>query len=174
MSVSFRSNVPRETVKSEEPCMCSQQAPGWCDWITNRIRNEIARETIRRYASHECGFCNGTGFEITIKDNCPNFSSANAKALLGAFGFDRIGCVSIDKARRGIIRARNINLEKYCFEGEIVFGSPMQQDNGTIAMRPIRSASGGLDVNGLKDRVEFLATWIEEEIKAGATSIWWE
>jgi hypothetical protein len=105
-----------------------------------------------------------------------NWNNGNAQALhqvLGLPGDWVMGECSLAVARRAVIRGRNLSLVPFERLEEEVCGVPRTEDDGTVTMRPVRFITFGLDVEGIRRRVEQFATFVEAVAARGGTTIHW-
>ncbi len=177
MSYTFTADVSdAQTSTKEEPCLCAQGAECFGDAFQNSVephRAELAAE-----AWDKCLHCKGTGVESVENDDAPslNLGNDNAVSLLGALGLtvDCWGEIALPEARRAVMRARaRKSLSVYTRATEIVYGAPRADENGAIELRPIRSHGFGLTEDGLRDRIERFASFVEASASRGATTITW-
>lgn len=182
MSITFSSNVTdSQTSIKESPCLCAQGAECFCESFEvtedggsiDPFRAELAAE-----AWEKCHTCKGTGVESVMEDDRPflNMAEMNAQAVLGVLGFttECWGAVSIPDARRAIMRARaRKSLSSFERSEEIVLGERRTVNGVTELQRPVRVHSFGLDSEGIQDRIERFATFVEESAGRGATEISW-
>lgn len=182
MSITFSSNVTdSQTSTKESPCLCAQGAECFCESFEvtedggsiDPFRAELAAE-----AWDKCHTCKGTGVEDVMEDDRPSLNMAllNAMALLSALGLrpESWGGISIPEARRAIMRARSRkSLSSFERPEEIVLGERRTVNGVTELQRPVRSLSFGLDSEGLQDRIERFAAFVEASAARGATEISW-
>lgn len=169
MSVTFSSDCPSEFTFTEEHCLCAQMAEGWMHGATP--------EALRAEADPNCTQCKGTGIESVRSNDAPyvNWNEGNAAALFGVLGmaFESIGQASVAECRRAIIRARSRrSLDAFVRPEERVYGRPVERD-GVVELRPLRVLSGGLDVDGIAERIEQFERFVQESVSRGATTILW-
>ena len=109
----------------------------------------------------------------------PNFSNANARALLallGLAGEDLLGEATIPEIRRAILAARArfaTRAPQLTRTTTVEYGAPRTNADGTVQLHPVRAVWGGLDEAGLAQRLAFLASFVELAAVAGATHITW-
>ena len=110
-----------------------------------------------------------------------NWSGVNADTMLALLGLSRggspvIGQVTVAEARRAIIRGRAMfdrrapALER---PTEIAYGRPRALSDGTVALRPVRRMSFGLDLEGMRVRLDAFERAVEALAIQGATHIAW-
>ena len=107
-----------------------------------------------------------------------NWSNGNAAILFELLGLGRssFGEAPMPEMRRAIVRARaTIGSRGPRFERpEIVtYGPPRENADGTIELRPMRVWSTGLDVEGMRVRLDAFERAIHELARRGATHITW-
>lgn len=195
MSVSIWSDAPDQGRRVVEPCLCAQMAECWSDVFEGRVSFADAAAELGDEASPECPVCGGTGLEAFAE--CPglNWNNANARAVLGAMGlvaasehvpfekipaesgpppaeFDLAGEVSIAEARRAVMLGRNRALEPFARPTEYVYARP-RASGGVVELRPVRAVVGGLDVAGIRIRIDEFAGFVAEAEQAGARTISW-
>ncbi len=177
MSYTFTADVSdAQTSTKEEPCLCAQGAECFSDAFQNGVephRAELAAE-----AWDKCLHCKGTGVESVENDDAPslNLGNDNAVSLLGVLGLstDCWGQVTLPEARRAVMRARaRKSLSAFERSTETLHGAPRVNDDGTVELRPIRCHGFGLTEDGLRDRVERFAYFIEVAAARRATTITW-
>lgn len=176
MSYTFSSDASATTSTKEEPCLCAQMAECFGEAFDNGVEGH--RSALATEAQEGCPTCKGTGVESVEESDRPelNLANLNATALLSALALanDFGGQVSLADARRAVMRARaRKSLAPFGFASEAVHGAPRTNEDGSIELRPLRVHSFGLDADGLKDRVERFASFVEESASRGATVIFW-
>jgi hypothetical protein len=107
-----------------------------------------------------------------------NLCNSNALALLGLLGLDvdYCGSCSVADARRAVMRARaTFDRKAGAFErpAVVTYGAPRVDADGAVELRPFRSASMGLDADGLRRRLEHFAKTVEVLAELGATHVCW-
>lgn len=110
-----------------------------------------------------------------------NWNNGNAVVMLGLMGFSgnelMYGQEGLPEMRRALMLARarveSGRAEQMTREDRIVFGPPRAQDDGTMNLRPIRLMEQGLDIEGIKTRLEQFSAYLDEAAKLGADEIWW-
>lgn len=182
MSITFTSPIAHTNTRTiVEPCLCAQFAECWCDVLdaapqggalTDAQVAELAAE-----ATPGCHSCGGTGLERRQEPVLPELSlcNTNAYALLRALGLlaSPHGEAAVARVRQGLVRARNVSLERYTREGEELYGAPRSREDGTVELRPLRMVAGGLDLAGIHDRLNRVEAVVEAHAAAGATTICW-
>src|SRR5690348_10745458 len=107
MSITFDSDVSRNFLGKEEPCLCAQMAEVWGDFFRGEDSPEI-RKQLRQEADPKCAMCKGSGIEKVQHDDAPtiNLANENAKILFAVLGlpFDWAGEIDIPTARRAVMR----------------------------------------------------------------------
>lgn len=106
----------------------------------------------------------------------PNLCNANARLLLGALRLaseDLCGDCTVAEARRAVMRARSGSLAAFTRESSSEYGVPARSDDRVVPMRGLRTYQQGLDVDGLAERIEFFAAFVERAAQLGATTISW-
>lgn len=175
MSVTFLSNAPGDKIRKTEPCLCTQMCGAFSAMMRGEDSPEI-RASLRAEANPHCYMCHGEGVEVVTTSTAPelNLCNDNAKRLLAALGLDDIyGEISLPEARRAIIRAKNTNLEDLVRNEVVEYGTPRDNYDGTVEMRPLRYHSAPLTLEGLQERIERFAAFVEDSAKLGATQIYW-
>jgi hypothetical protein len=111
-----------------------------------------------------------------------NWCNGNAVILLDLLGLEGdengslYGEVTVADARRAILRARaTLDRRGPALERAptVSYGAPRLADDGTIELRPIRSWSSGLDVAGMRTRVDAFERCVNALVERGATHITW-
>lgn len=160
MSVSFFSNCLATQIFNDEPCLCSQMAPGW---------PRCSSQQIREHASPHCPCCGGTGFEKVPYDDGPtmNLGNANARLMLTALGleYQDYRC-TIHEARRAVIRANNLPLAHLVRHAERVMGTC---GDAIVA----RVFSPEFTEQDLRDRIDRFAAMVEAASSRNASLILW-
>lgn len=122
MSVTFTADTRDGFATKREPCLCAQMS----DHFGAFVRGERTDfEALTTDASPNCELCHGTGAEDTRVDLRPsvNFANGNAEVILEAMGLrscptELYGEADLATMKRGIIRARNVNLPDIIRERE--------------------------------------------------------
>jgi hypothetical protein len=140
-----------------------------------------------------------TGVRVDYDDDAGswmNLHNANARALLAALGLatpahhcdataslesmaarselnELLGSCTLPEARRALLRARNTDLSALERPGELVYGAPRQAEDGSIELRPLRCVSGGLDLEGLRRRLDDFERLVARAAALGAPGISW-
>jgi hypothetical protein len=110
-----------------------------------------------------------------------NWANANAAVMLGLMGFSGndlyVGQEGLPEMRRALMLARarveSGRAGQMTREDRIVFGAPRAQDDGTMNLRPIRLMEVGLDLEGIRTRLDLFSAFLDEAAKLGADEIWW-
>jgi hypothetical protein len=164
-----------------EPCLCAQLAPAWsmshplsaADWIE-----------IKAHADKGCLTCNGEGREHTTHPKLHlawgHDTVQRLWALLGlavdaeASMYTQMWPVPL--IRRGIMLARATfdRVAPTLTREEITETTALQQQDGTIRLHAVRYYQPGLDVEGLKHRLELFASFVEAVAAEGATHVVFE
>lgn len=170
MSITFRSDAHETTTTVEEHCLCAQMVEGFMGNATP--------EALRAAANPRCLHCGGSGVEKVPTTDGPslNFANANGIALLRALrlGMAYTGDLTIAEARRAIIRARASSLAPFVRLEEKLIGKPVERAPGVIEARPVRSFDAGLSEEGLSERIERFAAFVEASAARGAANIRWD
>jgi hypothetical protein len=135
------------------------------------IRADLAQQ-----ADPTCLRCSGTGVELVPVESPHklDLNMGNGPALLAALGWSgQYGECPIADARRALLRARNTDLSHLVRADETAYGAPRVQDDGTVAMRPVRCHSRGLTLDGLLERIARFESFVQNAAAAGATEIRW-
>lgn len=182
MSITIESNIERNTIDKEEPCMCSQMAIHWSDFYEGIDTPEI-RTDLKENASSRCPNCHGQGIEVVSQEvDFPsiNLSNENAKILFDILGIKvssedgMVGEMSIPEARRAVIRAQSRkSLDRFIRPEEKTFGKPREISPGVIEMKPLRLFHSGLSEEKIQRYIRTFAEFVVEVIKRGATKIVW-
>ena len=140
--------------------------------------SEAVTADLQANAQDGCPWCKGTGVETRTQDDSPelNLNNDNAKRTLAALGipFDYYGEISLPEARRAIMRALNgSGAETLERPEETVYGRPRAQEDGSVALRPLRSYSPPLTTEDILSRVHRFSALVEEAASRGATNINW-
>lgn len=164
-------------------CLCAQDAPSWA-YPLPELTPELKAE-LRSHADPYCLRCAGTGLK---RDEIPalelNLCNANARALLellgGLGGSELGGTCPVPEARRAVMgaRARFDRLAPELTREPEVLRSKravVEGDDGVARFvgGTERGVVGGLDEEGLRDRLERFARFVEQASDAGARSILW-
>jgi hypothetical protein len=169
MSITFYSDAPETTTLVKEHCLCAQMAEGFM--------GDATPEALRAAANPRCAQCGGSGVEEVPQTDGErlNFANANGIALLRALrlGMAYTGDITIAEARRAIIRARAGSLEPFVRLEEKLIGKPVVRADGAIEARPVRMHSAGLDVDGLKSRLDAFEAFVGASEARGAKMIHW-
>lgn len=169
MSITFRSDAPETTKLVEEHCLCAQMVEGFMGNATP--------EALRAAANPRCIHCGGTGVEKVPQSDGPsiNFANANGIALLRALrlGMAYTGDITIAEARRAIIRARSSSLAPFVRLEQKLIGKPVERVPGVVEARPLRAFDPGLSEEGLSERIERFAAFVEAAAARGAANIHW-
>lgn len=159
----------------ETACLCAQAAATWDMYLEGSDRAELAA-----CAQPACPICGGTGVE---PGSAPvlslNLSNWNATALLRLLGLEgACGAITLPEARRAIMRARATferRADALTVEAaEVVLPTRVERE-GNVA-RIVRGAIlsiGGLDREGLAERLERFAAFVERAATLGAARIGW-
>jgi hypothetical protein len=86
------------------------------------------------------------------------------------------GEVSVPEARCAVMRARatfDREAPKHVRPTEIDHGAPRAREDGTVELRPLRAYWFGLDEDGIRDRIERFARFVEAIAERGATHVAW-
>ncbi len=111
-----------------------------------------------------------------------NFSNCNAVAVLQALRLPvgnscdgLVGRCSVVDMRRVLIRARSSALTPFTREGYVEYGKPRAdaETPNVVLARPLRVASTGLDVDGLRERLDLLEMFVQQVTAAGGKEIRW-
>jgi hypothetical protein len=108
--------------------------------------------------------------------NWSNGNAAKVLALLGLASEDLAGETSIEECRRAVIKATarlNGSAQEYTRPEYVEYGSPRENEDGTVELKPVRILSFGLDEAGLKSRVDCFSQYVEVAANAGATHVMW-
>lgn len=180
---------------AEEPCMCAQDAPSWLAGVDGQ---GLDRPDLAAHAWADCARCQGTGVETVpgMDRLYLNLNNGNARALLALLGwaaapsqiplgeirvgeptgeFDLMGERALPDARRAVMVARatfDRRAGALVRESETLYGAPRVREDGAVDMRP-RVMVGGLDAEGLRDRLESFAALVEEGATLGAVQVTW-
>lgn len=169
MSITFSSNASETRSTKQEHCLCAQMAEGFM--------GDATPEALRAAADPQCHFCGGSGIETVPTSDLPelNLANGNAMSLLGALRIepDYCGSLSIEAARRAVIRARNSSLQAFVRPEVVEHGKPRVLEDGTIQMRPLRLFAAGLSEEGLEEFIARFAALVEASAERGATEISW-
>lgn len=106
-----------------------------------------------------------------------NLNNGNAAAVLRALGYEGedtcYGKAPLPELRQRLLLALNRDVSPFVREQVIEYGSPRENEDGSIEMRPLRCWSGGLDEDGIRSRLLRLQKYIESASVLGATDISW-
>jgi hypothetical protein len=175
MGITFSTNLPPPEGTVEVPCLCAQMGDGFILMMRGQDSIEV-RADLAKQADPRCMSCGGTGVENTPVESPHHLDLCldNARRLLAALGLAQdFGQCPVADARRALVRARNMNLGNLVRAEETTYGGPRVQEDGTVAMRPIRSHSAGLSVEGLVERIDRFESFVRSAVAAGATEIHW-
>lgn len=109
----------------------------------------------------------------------PNWNVGNARALLGLLGLDSedlCGEATLPELRRALLGARarfDRRAPAFVREERVEYGAPREDEDGVVEMRPLRLFEGGLDLAGIRRRLEELAEFVEAAAALGADLIAW-
>lgn len=163
-------------------CLCAQGAGSWDMYLEGADLAELAA-----CASADCPICGGTGVEPGFaRELTLNLSNWNARALLGLLGLTgEHGTVGLPEARRAVMRARatferraaqlvgGSHLgplgEALCAEGVRV----VHEGNVARILRGPQVITNELDADGLAERLERFAAFVETAGAMGATELRW-
>jgi hypothetical protein len=87
------------------------------------------------------------------------------------------GEVSVPDARRALIRARATferKAPRLVRHAAIEYGAPRTQEDGTVELRPLRMIEVGLDEEGMVDRLDRFARFVDAVSERGATHVAWQ
>jgi hypothetical protein len=109
-----------------------------------------------------------------------NMASMNARAFLSFLGInsgeDLVGELPIPEVRRAIIKAKatfDSRASRFVRTQEVVHGAPRINDDGTVALRPIRVWVGGIDEEYLWRQLDRLGVLVEVLAAKRATHVRW-
>lgn len=109
-----------------------------------------------------------------------NWSNSNARAVLsvlGLPGYDEdtlAGEATIAECRRAVIRANATeSLDAYTRPDAVEYAPPREHERGVVELKPVRMVSFGLCEEGIRERVDAFAAFVEAAVSAGALVISW-
>jgi len=109
-----------------------------------------------------------------------NWANSNARAVLnvlGLPGYDEdtlAGEATIVVCRRAVIRANATeSLDAYTRPGAVEYAPPREHEDGVVELKPVRMVSFGLCEEGIRERVDAFAAFVEAAAGAGALGISW-
>jgi len=178
MSITFSANISDPNTHSvSEPCLCAQMAESFSAAMDGDFSDAVKAD-LQGNAQDGCPWCKGTGVETRTQDDRPelNLANDNAKRILAVLNipFDHCGEITIPEARRAVLRALNSSgAEALERPEEAVYGRPRAQEDGSVALRPLRSYSPPLTTDDILSRVRRFSALIEEAANRGATCIYW-
>jgi len=109
----------------------------------------------------------------------PNWNAGNGRAVLGLLGLandELAGEATLPEIRRAILAARarfDRRAPDFVREEVVEYGAPREDEDGVVEMRPLRFFAGGLDLVGIRRRLEELAAFVEAAAELGADAISW-
>jgi len=178
MSITFTANITDPNSHSvSEPCLCAQMAESFSAAMGGDFSEAVTAD-LQANAQDGCPWCKGTGVETREQDDSPelNLNNDSAQRILAVLGipFDHCGEISLPEARRAVLKALNSSgvsaLER---PEEAVYGRPRAQEDGSVALRPLRSYSPPLTTEDILSRVRRFSALVEEAASRGATQISW-
>jgi hypothetical protein len=178
MSITFDSDVPRDIVEKDEPCMCAQMAEGWSDFYEGKDTPQL-RDQLKQEANPNCPFCKGTGVEKAsheVGNPTINLANENAKALFEILGlpFDNAGEMDIPTARRAIMRAMSRgSYQQFERPEETQYGKPREVSPGVVDLKPLRWHDPGLSEEKIKAYITRFADFVAQVIQLGGSKIRW-
>jgi hypothetical protein len=108
----------------------------------------------------------------------PHWNAGNARALLGLLGLaneELCGEATLPELRRALLAARarfDRRAPEFVREERVEYGAPREVD-GVVELRPLRLLEGGLDLAGIRTRLEELAEFVEAAAALGADAVSW-
>jgi hypothetical protein len=112
-----------------------------------------------------------------------NWCNGNAVILLELLGLghglsevDLYGEAAVPDVRRAILRAR-ATLERrgpaLARPATVGYGAPRRSEDGTVELRPVTRWTAGLDVEGMRVRLDALERCVDALVDEGATHVRW-
>lgn len=161
-------------VTLNEPCLCAQMAPAW---TISRPLTQRERRQIKRHAHKQCPICRGTGFEDLQTPNLfLNFANDNAQRLFQLLRLDPLsGSCLISEMRRAIMyaRARFDSLAPALTAPAHTVRAPFHRIDGVVELHRDLLVYPDVTEEGLRQRLDTLAYFVEDVAEAGATHIRW-
>ncbi len=107
-----------------------------------------------------------------------NWSNGNARAMFAllCLGDELYGEAALPDVRRAILRARatfDRRAPALVRPEEVGYGAPRENEDGAIELRPVRMWSAGLDVVGIRSRLDAFERCVDTLAGRGATHINW-
>lgn len=178
MSVTFTSDGQRTTRQLIAPCLCAQRAECFGEAFgeaqEGRPVHQWAAE-LSDAADPHCSTCDGTGIEVGEVDDLPevNFANGNVLVILVALGLpqDWVGSCPLPVARRGAWAFLNRRrLEPQVQRALDQRNGWELEARGTYGVRVVTQE---MTEDGLRERVQSFATFVEQSSMRGATVIRW-
>lgn len=119
--------------------------------------------------------------DVTGGEGLPviDWNMGNASAMFQLLGLptdEQWGQLPLPVLRRAVMRAKarfERTAPSLTRAPSVQHGAPRENADGSIELRPVRVWGGGLDVEGMKTRLNAFSDFIELAAERGATAISW-